>query len=80
MTKNADPNKYGYSGYSIGFDTLSQFLRSRGSWGKNVIFGVDMCSSLHVDNKNENILVLGEGPTQGLDDTTLTAEAKYLIY
>ena len=27
----------------------------------------------------EKILILGEGPTQGLDDTTLTAEAKYPI-
>ena len=26
-----------------------------------------------------NILVLGKGPIQGLDDTTLTAEAKYPI-
>ena len=26
-----------------------------------------------------NNLILGEGPTQGLDDTTLTAEAKYPI-
>ena len=25
------------------------------------------------------ILILGEGATQGLDDTTLIAEAKYLI-
>ena len=25
----------------------------------------------------EKILILGEGPTQGLDDTTLTAKAKY---
>ena len=29
--------------------------------------------------KNEDILILGEVPTQGLDDTTLTAEAKYHI-
>ena len=34
---------------------------------------------MHIDNKNRNILTLGEGPTQGLDDTTLTAEEKYLI-
>ena len=27
----------------------------------------------------KDILVLGEGPTQGLDDTTITAEAKYPI-
>ena len=38
-----------------------------------------MSSSVHIDNKNKDILILGEGPTQGLDDTTLTAEAKYPI-
>ena len=47
---------------------------------KNVtIFGADMSSSAHVDNKTKDILILGEGPTQRLDDTTLTAEAKYPI-
>ena len=44
-----------------------------------IIFGADMSSSVHVDNKNTDILILDEGPTQGLDDTTLTAEAKYPI-
>ena len=38
-----------------------------------------MSSSAHVDNKNKDILILGERPTQGLDDTTLTAEARYPI-
>ena len=38
-----------------------------------------MNSSVHVDNKGKDILILGEGPTQGLDDTKLTAEAKYPI-
>ena len=46
--------------------------------GKNVIiFGGDMSSSVHVDNEGNNILILDEGPTQGLDYTALTAEAKY---
>ena len=48
--------------------------------GKSVIIsGADMSSSVHIDNKNKDILILGEGPTQGLDDTTLTAEANYPI-
>ena len=48
--------------------------------GKTVlVFGVDNSSSVHIDNKKKYILVLGEGPTQGLDDTTTTAEAKYSI-
>ena len=38
-----------------------------------------MSSSVHIDNKNKDILILGERPTQRLDDTTLTAEAKYPI-
>ena len=38
-----------------------------------------MSSSVHVENKGKNILILGERPTQGLDDMTLTAEAKYPI-
>ena len=48
--------------------------------GENVIiFGADMSSSVHVDNKGKDILILGEGPTQGLDKTILIAEAKYPI-
>ena len=37
-----------------------------------------MSSSVRVDNKRKDILILGEGPTQRLDDSTLKAEAKYL--
>ena len=48
--------------------------------GKNVIiFGGGMSSSVHIDNKNKDILIIGETPTQRLDDTTLTVEAKYAI-
>ena len=38
-----------------------------------------MSTSVHVDDKRKDILILGEGPMQGLDDTTLIAEAKYPI-
>ena len=33
-----------------------------------------MSSSVHIDNKNEDFLILGKGPTQELHDTMLTAE------
>ena len=47
---------------------------------KNVIiFGADMSSFVHIDDKEKDILIPGEGPTHGLDDTTLTAEAIYPI-
>ena len=36
-----------------------------------------MSSSVYVDNKKKDSLILDKGPTQELDDTTLTSEKKY---
>ena len=46
--------------------------------GRNcIIFGVDMRSSVRVDNKKKkDVLILGEGPTQVLDSTKLAADKK----
>ena len=67
-----------YADYGIGFDSYSEFSLPDGSEGKNVIiFGVDMSSSMYIDNTEKDILILGKGSTQALDDTTLTAEAQY---
>ena len=80
LTKNADLDKYKNSEYGIGFDSGSEFSLSDDSIGKNInIFGADKSWSVHVNNKRKDILILHEGPTQALDDTTLTAEAKYSI-
>ena len=79
LTKNADIDKYGYSGYGIRFGRRSSFSFPGGGFGQNVlIFGVDMSSSAHIDNKKKDILLLGKGPTQGLE-YTLTAEKMYSI-
>ena len=49
-------------------------------WSKNgIILGVDMSSSVHANNKNKDILILGKGQTKRLDNTILTAEAEYSI-
>ena len=40
-------------------------------------FGDGMSLPVHIENKGGDILILCEGPTQGLHDTRLTAEAKY---
>ena len=64
LTKNADIEKYKYSGYGIGFDRRSSFSFPSGGFGQNVlIFGADMSFSAHIDNKKKDILVLGKGPT-----------------
>ena len=74
MTKTPDIKKYKYSGYGIGFDRRSSYSFPGGGYGQNVlIFGADMSSLPHINNEKEDILVLGKGPTQGLQHT-LTAE------
>ena len=46
--------------------------------GKNVMmFGADMSLSVHIDDKSKEFLILGEGTTQGLDDTIWKGETKY---
>ena len=75
LTKNADIEKYKYSGYGIGFDGHGFFSHPSGGTGRNVIiFGVDMSSSTKIDNKGKDILILGIGPTQGLGEHSLSAE------
>ena len=79
LTKNADPDKYSYSGYGTGFNNCGYHSLPDGSLGKNiVIFGVDMSSYVHIDNKGKGILILGKTLTQGLNHT-LTAETPYSI-
>ena len=78
LTKNADIDKYGYSGYGIGFDRNTSFSVGN-EIGKNVIiFGVDMSSSTKIGNRKKYILILGIGPTQGLENT-LSAEKIHSI-
>ena len=79
LTKSSHIEKYGYSGYGIGFDRRSSFSIPGGRFGQNMlIFGADMSFSAHIDNKKKDILLLGKGPTQGLEHT-LNAEKMYSI-
>ena len=59
LTKNADIDKYKYSGYGFWFDRRSAFSFPGGGFGQNVlILGVDMRSSAPIDYKKKDILVL----------------------
>ena len=79
LTKNADIDRYKYSGYGIGLDRHESVSFPGIGLGRNVIiFGVHMSSSVHVDNKKKDILILVKGPTKGLEHT-LTAEKMYSI-
>ena len=78
INKNADIDKNKYSRYGIGFDRTGLYLLPSGRFGRNVIiFGVDMSSFAHVDNKGKDILILL--PTQGLGEHSITAEKMYPV-
>ena len=71
LTKNADIDKYGFSGYGIWFDRHWSLSFPGIGLGKNiVIFGVDMSSSTKIENR--------KGLTQGLEHT-LSAGKMYSI-
>ena len=38
-----------------------------------------LSSSAYIDKKGKDILILGKGPMQGLNNTAVTAEAQYSI-
>ena len=80
VTRNTDANKCKYFGYGIGFDGKGDFSYPTGSFGNNaMIFGADMSSSVHIDNKKKDLLILGKGQTQRLGQHSLTAEKMYSI-
>ena len=80
LTKHVDIDQYKYSGYGIGFDRKGEFSFGSNGFGKNVIIlAADMSSSVHVNNKIKNILVLGKDFVQGLDNATIYAEKMYSI-
>ena len=79
LTKNADIDKYKYSGYGNGFDGKG-FYSNGNEIGRNVlIFGVNMDSSTNLDNEGKDISILGKGPTQGLGEHSLSGEKMYFI-
>ena len=52
---------------------------SNGFGKYEIKFGVGNSSSVHADNEKKDISILDKGPTDELDDTTLTTETEYLI-
>ena len=69
--KDNDKSKYVHSGYGIAFDW-------KGEW-KVVIFGLDNSSSFHTDNCNNNLLVLVEGDTFGINGSFGAPEKRFSI-
>ena len=86
ITKDATDNtKNNYKRYGICFDERSHFgyTITEGAFthttnGRNVlIFGANMSFSVHATNRANHIYLMGEGLTQGINDTTIYVEKNY---
>ena len=66
--KHFDVDLYKYSGYGNGFDRNGSYSTGNEVGRNIIIFGVDMSSSSHINNKKDT-LILGKGPIQGLEHT-----------
>ena len=78
MTKpgdTTDTDKNIYSGYGLEFDSTGQFSHPQDGMARNIIiFGIDLSNSVHATNETQNILILGHGLTQKVNNTTIYAE------
>ena len=68
-----------YSGYGIAFDGKRLWSFGNGFSRNVAIFCVDNSSSFHPDNRNNNFLILGEGPTSDINDSFGSPEKKISI-
>ena len=79
LTKNADIDQYKYFEYGIGFDRHGEYSFGNGHSKNCIIFGADVSSSSHANNKINNILVLGKDFVQGINGTTIYPEKLHKI-
>ena len=77
--KNSDKEKYMYSGYGIAFDSSDSWSFDNDTARNVIIFYVDDNSSSHAENCKNNVLVLSEGPTLGINGIFGSPEKKFGI-
>ena len=76
VIKNSDKEKYVYGGYRIAFGSVGLWSFDNGFTRNVIIFGADNSSSFHSDNRKDNFLILGEGPTYSINGSFGSPEKK----
>ena len=68
-----------YSGYVIAFDGAGPWNFGDDFAGNVIIFGVHNSLSSHTDNRRDNFLLLGEGPTYGINKALVHQRKMFII-
>ena len=79
IVKNIDKGKHVYSGYGITFDSTGSWSFDNDFVRNVIIFGADNTSSSYSDNLKNNLLILGEGPTYGINGSFGSPEKEFSI-
>ena len=79
VAKNSYKEKYVYKGYGITFDSTAWWSFGNGTARNAIDFDVDNSLSSHVDNRKNNFLILGLGPTFGINRSFGSPEKKFSI-
>ena len=79
LTRNANKSQFAYNGGGITSDGGGFRSFDIDSARNVVIFGNDNSSSCHIDNWKNKFLVLGEGSTQGINDSTGATDKNFSV-
>ena len=79
IVKNSDKEKYICSGYGIKFDSAGLWSSDNDFVRNFILFGVDKSSSSYSGNHRNNFLILGEGPSYGINGSFGSSEKKFSI-
>ena len=77
--KNSDEEKHVYNGYGATFDSAGSWSFDNDFARNVIIFGVDISSSSHSDNRKNNFLILDEGPFCVINGSFGSPEIKFSI-
>ena len=80
LVRNAIKRKFTYNGQGKAFDG-ERTWNFGNDFARNIVnFGFDGRSSSHTDNRKNNFLVIGEGPHDGINDSTGAADFSIKIF
>ena len=79
IVKKSDKDKWVFSRFGIAFDRGDSWSFGNGTAKNVIMFDVDISSSSYVDNRKNNILILGKGPTFGINGGFCEPEKKFVL-
>ena len=80
IAKNSDKSKWVYSGYGVAFDGKGKWNFGNNSAGNVVIFGAGNSLSSHTNNCQVNFLLLSEGVTSGINESSGATKKNLVLF